>query len=76
MFETRELLEIRFALCRSIDFHENLIKSANKEDNVEQWKNDLQEIIELNDKVVKLIAKSMIDKTVEMPKDEVYAVIN
>lgn len=76
MFETRELFEIRFALCRSISFHEDIIKAANEDDNVEQWKSDLQEIIVLNDKVLKLIGKSIIDKTVEVPKEEVYAIIS
>ena len=68
MFETRELFHISFALDRSINFHEWLIEVANEEDNITQWENDLEELISLNDKVTKLIAKSVADKTVEVPK--------
>ena len=73
MFETRELLHINFAIGRSINFHEWLIELANEEDNLTQWKTDLEELILLNDKVTKLIAKSVTDKTVEVPKSEVWA---
>ena len=73
MFETSELFHISFALGREIQFHEWLIELASKEDNATHLERDLQELVSLNDKVVKLIAKSVTDKTVEVPKSEVWA---